>query len=276
MKSRTPLRPTRRNAIALGGALLAGILLFASADNSRVLAQPATNQPLGVALLTNGPLNDWGFNYTNDIGLKYVKEKLGNKVNTQAIGEVPETGDAERIMRRLIDQGNRLIIAASYGYHDTTKKLAAENPKVSFLQVFGDDQAKNLGTYGVAMYQPWYVMGGVAGSMTKTNKLGVVIAHPIPPLKWYVNVFQMGARSVNPNATVTVTSINHWFDQNLAAEATEALIASNHDVVTGLLDNMVAIAQTAEKRRVWVISQSTGLQQFAPNSFLVGTEFRWG
>src|ERR1043166_2143567 len=100
MKSRTPLRPTRRNAIALGGALLAGILSSARAATSGVRAQPATNQPLGVALLTNGPLNDWGFNYTNDIGLKYVKEKLGNKVNTQAIGEVPETGDAEPLSAR--------------------------------------------------------------------------------------------------------------------------------------------------------------------------------
>jgi basic membrane protein A and related proteins len=229
-----------------------------------------------VALITNGPLNDWGFNYAHYQGVEQVQKVLGDRVKIGAIGNVPETGDAERIMRRLIENGVDLIIAASFGYQDTTVKLANEFPKVKFLQAWGFKPAQNLGTYSSKMYQAWYVEGIVAGLMTKTNKLGIVAAHPIPPMKWQINAYVLGARSVNPSVTASVTFINSWFDPGLAAEATEALIGQGCDVVTGVLDNSVAVAQTAEKRGTMLIGHNADLSRFAPNVILGGTQWLWG
>jgi basic membrane protein A len=231
---------------------------------------------LQVALITNGPLSDWGFNYAHDQGMKYVERIFGDKVKVGAIGNVPETGDAERIMRRLIESGVNVIIAASFGYQDTTVKLAVEYPQIKFLQAWGFKPSANLGTYSSKMYQAWYVEGIVAGSMTKTNKLGIVAAHPIPPMKWQINAYVLGAKSVNPNVAGSVTFINHWFDPGLAAEATQALIGQGCDIVTGVLDNSVAVAQTAEKRGVYLIGHNADLRDFAPTVCLGGTRWLWG
>jgi basic membrane protein A len=201
---------------------------------------------------------------------------MGNKIETQSIGDVPETGDAERIIRRLIDGGFDLIIAASFGYQDTTVKLAAEFPNVKFLQAWGFKPSENIGTYSSKMYQAWYVEGIVAGLMTKTNKLGIVAAHPIPPMKWQINAYVIGARSVNPKVSASVTFINHWFDPALAAEATEALIANGCDIVCGVLDNSVAVAQTAQKKGVYLIGHNADLKTFAPDTCLNGTKWLWG
>jgi basic membrane lipoprotein Med (substrate-binding protein (PBP1-ABC) superfamily) len=179
-------------------------------------------------------------------------------------------------MRRLIEAGAGVIIAASFGYQDTTVKLAAEFPDIKFLQAWGFKPSRNLGTYSAKMYQAWYVEGIVAGHMTQTNKVGIVAAHPIPPMKWQINAFVLGARSVNPEVQASVTFINHWFDPGLAAEATEALIGQGCDIVTGVLDNSVAVAQTAEKRGVFLIGHNADLSDFAPSVTLGGTRWLWG
>jgi basic membrane lipoprotein Med (substrate-binding protein (PBP1-ABC) superfamily) len=147
-----------------------------------------------IALIANGPLTDAGFNQSHRDALNLVQKNMGDKVETKALGDVPETGDAERTIRRLIENGNDLVIAASFGYQDTTVKLAAENPKIKFLQAWGFKPAENLGTYSAKMYEAWYVMGVVAGHSTKSNKLGIVAAHPIPPMKWQINAYLLGAR----------------------------------------------------------------------------------
>ena len=229
-----------------------------------------------VALITNGPVTDSGFNQSHRDALQHVQSTSGPPIKTQVIGDVPETGDAERTMRRLLAEGNQLVIAASFGYQDTSVKLAREFPDRMFLQAWGFKPDKNLGTYSAKMYEAWYVAGLVAGKMTKTKKLGIVAAHPIPPMKWQINAYVLGARSVDPEVTASVAFINHWFDPGLATDAAESLIGQGSDVLCGVLDNSVAVAKTAEKRGVMLIGHNTDLSSFAPNACLVGTQWLWG
>jgi basic membrane protein A and related proteins len=259
-------------ALILGTALCS--LLGLSACGRK--KQAPSDSILDVALITNGPLTDWGFNQAHQESLNQAKVALGDSVSVRALGSVPETGDAERIMRRLIGTGANVIIAASFGYQDSTVKLAKEFPDVKFLQAWGFMPAENLGTFSSKMYEAWYVMGVVAASMSESGKLGVVAAHPIPPMKWQINAYVLGARSVKPDITASVAFINHWFDPGLAADAADSLISQGCDVLTGVLDNSVAVAQTAERRGVMLIGHNTDLARFAPKSILVGTRWQWG
>ncbi|MFN7914559.1 MAG: BMP family ABC transporter substrate-binding protein [Vicinamibacterales bacterium] len=251
-------------------------LLAAVACSGTKQAPPNDHKPFRVALIANGPLTDYGFNQAQKESLDDAKKLLGDRVDVQSVGDVPETGDAERIARRLIAERADLLIAASFGYQDTSVKLATEFPNLKILQAWGFKPAQNLGTYSSKMYEAWYVMGIVAGRMTKTGKLGIVAAHPIPPMRWQINAYVLGARSVNPNVTASVAFINHWFDPGLATEATETLINQGADVVTGILDNSVAVARTAERRNVMLIGHNADLSSFAPTAILVGTKWQWG
>jgi basic membrane protein A len=179
-------------------------------------------------------------------------------------------------MERLIENGSNLIVATSFGYQDSTVAVAARHPNVRFLQAWGFKYGPNVGSYSANMYEAWYLAGVVAGHMTKTGKLGIVAAHPIPPMKWQINAYVLGARSVNPNVRATVTFINHWFDPVLSSQASDALVDQGHDVLCGVLDNSVGVAKAAERRGVWLIGHNTDLAQFAPTHTLVGTRWLWG
>lgn len=231
---------------------------------------------LQVAFLTNGPVSDSGYNFAHNEGRLQLERELGEKVQTRILENIPETADAERVMERLVSAGAKVIVATSFGYQDATVAVASRHPEVRFLQAWGFKRSANVGSYSAKMYESWYLMGILAGRTTKTNKLGIVAAHPIPPMKWQINAYVLGARSVNPEVTATVTFINHWFDPVLASQATEALINQGHDVVCGVLDNSVGVAQAAERRGAWLIGHNADLSQFAPTRQLAGTRWLWG
>lgn len=270
MRHSSALSPTIRSiGIFL---LLLGALGLSACERQK---QPETDK-LKVGFITNGPVNDWGYNYSHEQGRLTVQKALDGKIETTMVENVPETADAERVIERLIRSGTKLIVATSFGYQDAVYKLADKYPDVQFAQAWGFKSRQNMGSFSANMYEPWYVMGIVAGKMTKTGKLGIVAAHPIPPMKWQINAYVLGARSVNPKVNASVVFINHWFDATLASDATSSLVEQGADVVIGVLDNSVAVAQTAEKKGALFIGHNADLEKFAPTHTLVGTEWLWG
>lgn len=229
-----------------------------------------------IAFLTNGPVSDSGYNYAQNEGRLALEREFGSQIRTGVLENIPETADAERVMEQLINSGVKVIVATSFGYQDATLAVSRRHPSVKFLQAWGFERGPNVGSYSARMYEAWYLMGMVAGHATKTNRLGIVAAHPLPVMKWQINAYVIGARSVNPNVTATVTFINHWFDPVLASQATEALVNQGHDVVCGVLDNSVGVAQAAERRGAWLIAHNTDLTKFAPTRQLAGTRWLWG
>ncbi|MDT4953704.1 MAG: basic rane protein [Acidobacteriota bacterium] len=275
----------QRNVILLSLLVTLAVLLASSA--CKQLGQPPqqkassddsnrSGSQLQIAFITNGPVSDFGYNYTHNEGRLALEQSLGDSVKTIVVESIPETADAERVMERLINTGVNVIVATSFGYQDATLSVASRHPEVRFLQAWGFKYAPNVGSYSAKMYEVWYLMGIVAGHMTKTNKLGIVAAHPVPPMKWQINAYVLGARSVNPNITATVTFINDWYDPVLSSQAAEALINQGHDVVCGVLDNSVGVARAAEKRGTWFIGHNADLSKFAPTRQLVGTRWVWG
>src|SRR5262249_39165402 len=146
---------------------------------------------------------------------------------------VSEGAEAERVMEKMIAQGARLIFSTGFGYLEPVLRVAARHPDIVIMQCERScpSSASNVGSYFAIDYAPLYVAGIVAGRMTKKSKLGFVAGHPIPAIVTGLNVFALGARSVNPQLKVDVVWTNSWFDPPLEAEATKGLIESGADVI---------------------------------------------
>jgi len=81
------------------------------------------------------------------------------------------------------------------------------------------------------IHEPCYLMGILAGSMTTTNKLGMVGGYPIGEVNRLFHAFINGAKSVNPEIEVKVTFIGSWYDPPKAKEAAFAQIEAGVDVL---------------------------------------------
>ena len=237
-------------------------------------AQQRHRLPLKVAFLCVGPITDNGYNAAHNSGRLYLQSHLPN-VQTTIVDKVPESSDAERVMEKMIAQGNRLIFATSFGYLEPAERVAKRHPDVVIMQSWRPSSLSNIGSYSTYEYEPLYVVGMVAGKLTKTNKLGFVAGHPISQILQNINAFMLGVRSVNPKAKVHVVWTNSWSDPPTEAEAAKGLIDSGVDVLGCVLDSPLTVAKTAEQNHIMFVGSQADLQKIAPNSWLTGSRWNW-
>ena len=235
----------------------------------------AKPEPLKVAWLYVGPVGDGGWTFAHDNGRKAVEKEFGDRVITTFVEKVPESADAERVLRDVAGQGNKLIFGTTFGYMEPMVKVAADLPDVKFEHATGYKTAPNLRTYDSRTYQGAYMAGVIAGGMTKSNVLGVVGSVPIPEVIRNINSFTLGAQSVNPKIKTKVVFINEWFNPPKETEAAQSLINAGADVLMQNTDSS-AVLQTAEKAGKFAFGWDSDMQSYAPNAHLASAVINWG
>ncbi|MEC5399927.1 BMP family ABC transporter substrate-binding protein [Uliginosibacterium sp. H1] len=232
-------------------------------------------EPTSLGFVYIGPTGDHGWTYSHDQGRKAVEAKHGDKVKTAFIENVPETADAERVFRDMAQKGTKVVFATSFGYMNQMEKVAQAFPNTVFMHATGYKTANNLGVYDLRTYEGAYMLGVVAGKMTKKNKLGVVASIPIPEVIRNINAFTLGARSVNPKVTTSAIWVNSWFDPGKEREAALALISQGADVLMQNTDSP-AVVQAAEEKGVYAFGWDSDMSKFGPKAHLAASILHWG
>src|SRR6202007_1908921 len=114
------------------------------------------------------------------------------------------------------------------------------------------------------------------GALDKSNKIGYIAAKPIPLVLRNVNSFMLGARKVNPNATVQLIVTGDWALPVREAEAANALVDAGCDVIACHIDSPKVVIETAEKRGVKSCGHNANQADLAPKGFITGAELKWG
>lgn len=230
---------------------------------------------LKVAFVYVAPIGDLGWTYAHDQGRLFLEENLAGGAETTFIEMVPEGPDAERVIRDFAQKGFDLVITTSFGYMDPTLTVAQEFPDQHFVHVSGFKTADNMSTLFGRMYQPRYLSGLVAGSMTESNVIGYVAAFPIPEVIRGINAFTLGVREVNPDAEVRVVWTNTWFGPPEEKEAAEALLDQGADVIAQHQDTTEPQKAAAE-RGGSSIGYNSDMRVFVGDSVLTGPVWNWG
>jgi len=113
-----------------------------------------------------------------------------------------------------------------------------------------------------------------AGSMTKTNELGVVASIPIPEVIRNIDSFTLGAQSVNPKVETRVVWVNKWFDPPKEGEAAQSLIDQGIDVLMQNTDSS-AVLQTAEKDGKYAFGWDSDMSKSGPKAHLASAIINW-
>jgi len=154
-------------------------------------------------------------------------------------------------------------------------KVAKAFPNTKFMHATGYKSAPNLGLYDVRTYEGAYMLGVVAGKMSKSGKLGVVASIPIPEVIRNINAFTLGARSVNPKATTRAIWVNSWFDPGKEREAALTLIAQGSDVLMQNTDSP-AVVQAAQEKGVLAFGWDSDMSKFGGKAHLAASVLHWG
>ena len=277
----TPKRHMIRLA-ALAAVAATAALVGCSKKEAPVAAAPAASaaaapkaEPLKIAFAYVGPVGDAGWTFAHDAGRKAVEAEFGDKVKTSYVENVPEAADAERVIRQMVSEGNKLIFGTTFGYMDPMMKVAADEKGVKFEHATGFKTAENMRTYDSRTYEGAYLAGIVAGAATKSNTLGVVGSIPIPEVIRNINSFTLGAQSINPKIKTKVVWIGKWFDPPKEGEAAQSLINQGADVLFQNTDSS-AVLQTAEKNKKLAFGWDSDMSAYAKEAHLASAVINWG
>ena len=232
-------------------------------------------EPLKVAFAYVGPVGDGGWTFAHDNGRKEVEKAYGDKVVTSFVEKVPESADAERVIRDMAGQGNKLIFGTTFGYMEPMLKIAADTKGVKFEHATGYKTADNMRTYDSRTYEGAYMAGVIAGKMSKSGTVGVVGSIPIPEVIRNINSFTLGAQSVNPKVKTKVVWVNEWFNPPKETEAATALINGGADVLFQNTDSS-AVLQTAEKMGKRAFGWDSDMTAYGPKAHLASAIINWG
>ena len=224
-------------------------------------------EPLKIAFAYVGPVGDGGWTFAHDNGRKAIEKEFGDKVVTSFVESVPESADAERVLRDMAGQGNKLIFGTTFGYMNSIEKLAPDFKDVKFEHATGYKTAENVRTYDSRTYEGAYMAGVIAGAMTKSNTLGVVGSVPIPEVIRNINSFTLGAQSVNPKVKTKVVWVNEWFSPPKETEAATSLINGGADVLFQNTDSP-AVLKTAQEKGKRAFGWDSDMTAYGPKAHL--------
>lgn len=234
----------------------------------------AADAPMKAAFVYVGPVGDAGWTFAHDQARLAAEKALGGKVKTSYVENVPESADAERVIRQLAADGNKIIFTTSFGFMNPTVKVAESFPTTYFDHATGYKMSKNVGIYQARSYEGAYMLGVLAGKMTKTNILGFVGSYPVPEVIRNIDAYTLGALSVNPKIKTKVIWVSSWYDPARERQAAETMITQGADVLSQNTDSP-AVIQTAEEKGVYAFGWDTDMARFGPKAQLVASTLNW-
>ena len=231
-------------------------------------------EPLKIAFAYVGPVGDGGWTFAHDSARKALEKEFGDKISTSFVENVPESADAERVIRDMATQGNKLVFGTTFGYMETMLKVAPDFKDVKFEHATGYKTADNMRTYDSRTSEGAYMAGVIAGKMTKSNVLGVVASVPIPEVIRNINSFTLGAQSSNPKIKTKVVWVNEWFNPPKETEAATSLINGGADVLFQNTDSP-AVLKTAQDKGKRACGWDSDMTAYGPKAHLASSIINW-
>ena len=220
------------------------------------LAVPAMaeGETVKVGMVTDvGGINDQSFNQFAWAGLQALAaEDPTFEVNYL---ESKTDADYQTNINTFIDEEYDLIICVGYMLADATKEAAEDNPEQAFAIV--DDASidlPNVACLTFAQEQCSYLVGLVAGYMTKTNTVGYVQGMVSDTMNLFGIGYITGVKEANPEATVLQYNANNFGDIAGGSTAAKNMITNGADVIYQAAGGTgIGVINACDEEGVWSI-----------------------
>lgn len=225
-----------------------------------------------VAFLSVGTENSWDGTLVESFNRVMASKPHGLNITLKTVERV-WGDDAETSMRLFASSGKYDIIYGHTAYSDQVKNIKDQFPDVLFAYSGSGNYAQGGNVYYAMhhMHEASYLIGLIAGLMTKSNIIGSVGNFPAADNNDQMNAFIAGAKSVNPNVKAKVTFIEAWYDPAKASEAANAQIAAGADHIFQLAEAFEVCVQ----KKVVCYANYADYNHLAPEALAASTLMYW-
>ncbi len=140
--------------------------------------------------------------YGHELGRLYLEEAFPGEVETYFFNEADTDVQVEQAIQLAIEAGSHLIFTTTPRMIQASVKAAVENPNVKILNCNVNTSFSSVRTYYGRMYEAKFLLGSIGAAMATNDNLGYIADYPIYGSLANVNAFAIGARMINPRASV--------------------------------------------------------------------------
>ena len=243
-----------------------------AAGETKTAGETTTDgEGLKVALCVTGAVNDMGWCQAAYDGLLLLEEKYGAEITYT---ENLQPADMAAAFTDYAADGYDLVIGHGFQFGDPALEVGEQFPDTKFVCVEGDVTAENVASYVMKCEEGGYLAGMLAGSMTKSNKIGFVGPIEGASLIKIMNGFEDGAKSVNPDVEVQTAWTGSFTDTALAKEAAQAMIDSGVDFIGHDANECGTGALNAAKEAgIYATGDSYDQHELAPETILTSSVY---
>lgn len=199
-----------------------------------------------------GGLGDKSFNDSAWAGIQKAEAEYGIEVSKV---ESKEEKDYETNLSAMADKGMDLVIAVGLNQGKALQKVAADYPDTKFAIVDGDVKADNVRMLKFNEEEGSFLVGYLAGLMTKTNKLGFVGGMELDLIKKFQYGYAAGALTANKSVEVLPAKyIGNWDNIDQAKAAATVLFNGGADIVYHAAGRAgLGVIRAAQERKMFAI-----------------------
>ncbi|GFN21698.1 ABC transporter substrate-binding protein [Thermanaeromonas sp. C210] len=209
--------------------------------------------------------------------LKAVQQRMGeDKVEIAVSERLGDAVNAGAAIRQYASQGFDIVIAHGAQYQSVLREIAADFPKTTFAYGTGFQTAPNIFAYDPQAQEGGYLLGILAGHMTKSGIVGVVGPVESGDAIKYNYGFQQGVLAANPKAQVRIAYTGSFNDIVGAGELAKVHMDAGADILTGSSQQSVgAIKAVAERSGRYWLSTDMDQSSLAPDTVLAAQVYNW-
>ena len=226
----------------------------------------AEEKTIKVGVITDvGGVNDKSFNQTTWEGMLALMEEYPN-IQANYL-ESSTDADYSSNIETFVDEGYDLIICVGFMLADACREAAETYPDQKFAIIDNADNADlpNVACLMFSQQEASYLVGIVAGMMTKSNTVGYVQGMVSDSMNLFGIGYIAGVKSVNPDATVLQYNANSFSDATIGSAAATDMITNGADVIYHAAGGSGSgVIEACATNKVWAIGVDTDQSPLAP------------
>ena len=223
-------------------------IMGAAATVTAVGAKSALAEKLKVAIVMPGNITDKSWTQAGYEGINQAGEALGLDV---AFSEKVAQPDQAEALADYARRGYKIVIGHGGEFQEAAERVARKYPDTLFVINNGHQAKENIATADFNYRQLGYVMGYIAGKMSKSGKAGWIGAQKIKFSTDLNESFIVGFKDAGGKEGFTAWT-NDWDDIAKGKEAALSQINQGADVIFPTMDNaVIGSLQAAKEKGVW-------------------------
>jgi basic membrane protein A len=234
----------------------------------------APPKKLKVAFVFEKTIDTSGWSYVHNLGRLYAEKKLEGEVETTVIDNFPNDGDSYERLNELCEDNYDIIFTTCPSYLNTTLRAALKYDNIKFFNCSPVKAYRNVSTYFGRSHEPRFLLGLIAGAITKSNVIGYIDIHNETEIITGINAFALGVKTVNPNASVILSWLNETGNVEHSKELIQDLKGQGVDLI--MQNDLIALGKGSRDFGLYSLKYSDEEKKWIPEVNYGLITWDWG